>query len=127
MAANPEVVEDTSTIVTYRLHDKPPLPVTALLGLQHTLAMFVGNITPPIIVAAALGFDVMTTAFIISMTLFTAGLSTWIQAKKIGPIGSGMCVVQGTSFLFIPPTCHSGWANRGLAFSTGDGLSDFSS
>ena len=84
MAANPEVVEDTSTIVTYRLHDKPPLPVTALLGLQHTLAMFVGNITPPIIVAAALGFDVMTTAFIISMTLFTAGLSTWIQAKKIG-------------------------------------------
>ncbi|MCP4024621.1 MAG: xanthine permease XanP, partial [Desulfobacteraceae bacterium] len=37
----------------------------------------------------------------ISMALFVSGLATFVQAKKIGPIGSGLLSIQGTSFTFL--------------------------
>ena len=40
-------------------------------------------------------------SFIISMALFASGISTFIQDKKIGPIGSGLLSIQGTSFTFL--------------------------
>ena len=39
--------------------------------------------------------------YLISMSLIVSGVATFIQAKRIGPIGSGMLNVQGTSFAFL--------------------------
>ena len=74
-----------------------------LLALQHVLASFVGIITPPIIICGALGVDPVNTSIIISMSLFASGISTFIQCRRFGPVGSGLLSLQGTSFAFLGP------------------------
>ena len=65
--------------------------------------MFVGIITPPLIVAPALGFDDAETSFFLSMAFIASGLTTFIQVRRFGPVGSGLLSVQGTSFTFVSP------------------------
>ncbi len=87
----------------YSLMDKPPVPEAAMVALQHVLASFVGIITPPIIICGALGVDPVNTSIIISMSLFASGISTFIQCRRFGPVGSGLLSLQGTSFAFLGP------------------------
>ncbi len=47
------------------------------------------------------------------MSLFVSGVATFIQVKKIGPVGSGLLSVQGTSFAFIGPIIAAGVAVTG--------------
>ena len=85
------------------LDDRPPLADTLLVALQHVLAMFVGIITPPLIIGSALKLSPDDTAYLVSMSLFVSGLGTFLQTSRFGPIGSGLLSVQGTSFTFISP------------------------
>jgi len=87
----------------YNLNDKPPVSEAAIVAIQHVMASFVGIITPPIIICGALGVDPVNTSIIISMSLFASGISTFIQCRKLGPVGSGLLSLQGTSFAFIGP------------------------
>jgi len=87
----------------YGLDDKPPVSEAAFVALQHVLASFVGIITPPIIICGALGVDPVNTSIIISMSLFASGISTFIQCRRFGPVGSGLLSLQGTSFAFLGP------------------------
>ena len=74
------------------------------------LACFVGIITPALIVSEALGLEPADGAYLVSMSWFVAGVATFIQAKRIGPVGSGLLSVQGTSFAFIDPIITTGAA-----------------
>ena len=65
------------------------------------LAIFIGIITPPLIIGGALQLPPDMKAYIISMALFVSGIATFIQVKKFGPIGSGILSIQGTSFTFL--------------------------
>jgi xanthine permease XanP len=94
----------------FPLDEKIPPLTAALCGAQHVLAMFVGIITPPLIIAGALGLQPVPTGFLVSMALFTSGLTTFIQVRRIGPFGSGMLSVQGTSFTFVPLAIQAGQA-----------------
>jgi xanthine permease XanP len=85
------------------LEDRPPLRVALPVALQHVLAMFVGIITPPLIIGGALKLAAGDTAYLVSMSLFVSGLGTFIQTSRFGPVGSGLLSVQGTSFTFISP------------------------
>jgi xanthine permease XanP len=87
----------------YGLHDTPPLPKTLLVALQHVFAVFVGMITPPLIIAGALKLSGADTAYLVSMSLFVSGAATILQTRRLGPIGSGLLSIQGTSFTFIAP------------------------
>ncbi|MGM0603220.1 MAG: uracil-xanthine permease family protein [Bacillota bacterium] len=93
-----EVVEET----VYKLEDSPPFIEVLLLGFQHMLAMFVGIITPPLIIAGVAGLNSAETGFFVSMALMVSGVTTYIQTTKIGPVGSGLLGVHGTSFTFVP-------------------------
>jgi len=95
-----EVVVEEEPV--FGLEDKPPLIETALLGLQHMLAMFVGIITPPLIIAGVAGLNAAETGFFVSMALMVSGVTTYIQVTKMGPVGSGLLAVHGTSFTFVP-------------------------
>ncbi len=86
----------------YGLEEKPPLIETLLLGLQHMLAMFVGIITPPLIIAGVAGLNTAETGFFVSMALMVSGVTTYVQVTKMGPVGSGLLAVHGTSFTFVP-------------------------
>ena len=92
----------------YGLNDRPPLKDTIFAALQHLLAIFVAIITPPLIIAGALGLDIETTGFLVSMALFASGISTFIQCRRVGPIGCGLLCIQGTSFSFIGPIISAG-------------------
>lgn len=87
--------------IVYDVDDRPPLGKAAPLALQHLLAMFLGNITPPLLIARGLGFDAAETAFVLQMALLVAGLATIVQAYPIGPVGGRIPIVMGTSIAFV--------------------------
>ena len=85
----------------------PGFAAAVPLGIQHVLAMFVSNMTPPIIVAGAAGFgfgspDPTELIYMIQMSMLFAGIATLLQTIGLGPIGARLPLVQGTSFAFLP-------------------------
>ena len=92
----------------YQLEDRPPLKESLFAAFQHLLAIFVAIITPPLIIAGALKLDLETTGYLISMALLASGLSTFIQCRRVGPVGCGLLCIQGTSFSFISPIIGAG-------------------
>ncbi len=80
----------------------PPLGKAIPLGIQHIMAMFAGNVTPPIIIAGVIGATTGEQIFLIQVALFVAGIATLVQTIGMGPIGARLPIVQGTSFGFLP-------------------------
>ena len=104
------VSQTQPSALIYRLEDRPPLPQTLFAALQHLLAMFVGVITPALLICQALGLPAQDTQHIISMSLFASGVASIIQIKAWGPVGSGLLSIQGTSFNFVAPLIMGGTA-----------------
>lgn len=121
MEKNQVINEEVSEIIhplkktdlIYQIEDRPPFKEALFVAIQHLLAVFVAIITPPLIIASALELDAIHTAFLVSMSLFTSGIATFIQCKRFGFIGSGLLCIQGTSFSFIGPIT-SGFAGMGI-------------
>jgi xanthine permease XanP len=86
--------------------------------LQHVLAVFVGIVTPPLLVSQALGLDLRDASYVVGMSLFVSGVATFIQTRRIGPVGSGLLSVQGTSFSFLAPIIAAGTATLAAGGST---------
>ena len=78
-------------------NDRPPFKEAFFAALQHLLAIFVAIITPPLIIAGALKLDAETTGYLVSMALFASGISTFVQCRRFGCIGTGLLCIQGTS------------------------------
>jgi len=98
-----------NTGLVYGIEDKPPFFEALFAALQHLLAIFVGIITPPIIICGALGTSGEVKAFMISMALFASGICTFVQCRRLGPVGAKLLCVQGTSFQFIAPLIAVGF------------------
>ena len=49
--------KEKNTVTPYDLDGKPPLKLAIPLGLQHVLAMFVGNLTPLLIITGVCGIE----------------------------------------------------------------------
>ncbi|CAM3161286.1 uracil-xanthine permease family protein [Vibrio rarus] len=94
--------------LVYQLNDRPPVPQTLFAAIQHLLAMFVAVITPSLLICQSLGVPAEQTNTIISMSLFASGISSFIQIRTFGPIGSGLLSIQGTSFNFLGPIIGAG-------------------
>jgi NCS2 family nucleobase:cation symporter-2 len=76
------------SVVLYGIEDRPPLGEAIPLGIQHVLAMFLGNVAPPLILAGAVGSVTGETTFLVQMALIVAGVATLVQAFPIGPVGA---------------------------------------
>ena len=63
---------EKSKELIYGLNDRPPIRETIFAALQHLLAIFVAIITPPLIISSALKFDLHTTGFLVSLSLFVS-------------------------------------------------------
>ncbi len=96
------VVEKKPDNLVYGLDDKPPLTVSLILALQHIIIIFIG-VMFPVLIIHQLGDSISqeTGQAIISMSLIAGGVITIIQARGIGPYGSGyLCPsVCGPSYL----------------------------
>lgn len=85
----------------YELEGRVPLKQAIPLGIQHVLAMFLGNVSPLIIVCGLLNIPLETKSILIQNSMFVAGVATLIQLYPFLKIGSGLPVVMGTSSGFI--------------------------
>ena len=79
------------------------------LAMQHVVAMIVGCVTPAIIVSGAVpgGLSGEDQVILIQSALVIAALSTLLQLFPIGgkakfAIGSGLPVIMGVSFAYVP-------------------------
>ncbi|KAJ9313462.1 hypothetical protein DTO271D3_6325 [Paecilomyces variotii] len=92
----------------FGLHDKMPVVLALLLGLQHALAMLAGVIAPPIILAASANFSAEITQYLVSTSLIASGMLSAIQITRFHIwktsyyVGTGLISVVGTSFSIIP-------------------------
>ena len=89
----------------YQLEGRVPLLKAIPFGLQHILAMFVANLTPITIIAAAGGLSQAEIAILLQNAMFIAGIATLIQLYPIWKVGSGLPIVMGVSFTFVTVLC----------------------
>ena len=90
----------------YDFYAKMPLSQAIPLGLQHVLAMFVGNLTPLLIIAGACGISAGSEfadlqVELLQNAMLVAGIVTLVQLYAIGPIGGKVPIIMGTSSGFI--------------------------
>lgn len=88
----------------YDLEGKIPLKQAIPLGLQHVLAMFVGNLTPLILITGGAGCAINDPKLLVALlqnAMLIAGIITLIQIFAIGPVGAKLPIVMGTSSGFI--------------------------
>ena len=104
----------------FSFNGKMPLSQAIPLGLQHVLAMFVGNLTPLLVITGACGLagnaefaDLRIT--LLQNAMLVAGIVTLIQLFAIGPIGGKVPIIMGTSSGFIG-------VFSGVAQSMGSGI-----
>ncbi|KAF1813059.1 Xanthine/uracil permease [Eremomyces bilateralis CBS 781.70] len=94
----------------FGLNDHMPVVLALLLGLQHSLAMLAGVITPPIIIAGAGGANLSGAQqqYLVSTALIVSGILSMIQITRFHIyktpyyIGTGLISVVGISFAIIP-------------------------
>lgn len=97
----PNVLADEA----FQLDGKMPLRQAIPLGLQHVLAMFVGNLTPLLIITSACGIaggefaELQLT--LLQNAMLVAGIVTLVQLFAIGPVGGKVPIIMGTSSGFI--------------------------
>ena len=90
----------------YELNGIIPLAQAVPLGLQHVLAMFVGNLSPLLIImgvcsiTVGAGFGDLRVS-LLQNAMFIAGVVTLLQLYPLGPIGGKLPIVMGTSSGFI--------------------------
>ena len=93
--------KNSSVSNIYRLDGRVPLLKAIPFGLQHILAMFVANLTPITIIAAAGGLSQTEIAILLQNAMFVAGIATLIQLFPVWKIGSRLPIVMGVSFTFV--------------------------
>ena len=103
-------------------HNSRLAPGRALLAaLQQLVAMFVGCITPALIFISVVDLEPEMERYLIGMSLFTAGIGTFLQARRFGPVGSGLLSVNGTSFAYLDLLLRAG-TEGGLPLACGMAL-----
>lgn len=104
----------------YSVDEELPILMAIFMGLQHSMAMVGGLITPPLVVfkftvcGFAEGFCPDLVQYAVSAGLITSGITTIITVAKFSIpfsekvfgrviyVGSGVLSVMGTSFTFLP-------------------------
>lgn len=84
----------------YKLDGRVPVAKAIPFGLQHILAMFVSNLAPISIIAAAGGLSQDEIAILLQNAMFVAGIATLIQLYPLWKIGAKLPIVMGVSFTF---------------------------
>ena len=87
----------------FQFHGVPPLGSSVSLALQHLVAMIVGCVTPAIIISEAVGLGQADRVLLIQASLVMSAVSTFLQLFPIGKrFGSGLPVILGVSFAYVP-------------------------
>ena len=95
-------MNDSSHEVRYEADDRPPLGLTIGLGAQYAVLALAGVVlTPAILISTAGGSEAYLTWAIFG-ALAVSGITTIVQALRIGRIGAGYILVMGSTAAFLP-------------------------
>ena len=81
---------------------KPRFVQIIPIALQHVMAMFVGTVTVPMVVANACGSTPEERQILIQMALIMAGLATLVQMIPWKGFGSKIPIIFSVGFTFVP-------------------------
>jgi Xanthine/uracil permeases len=87
--------------LVYKIDDKPSLPIAITAGAQHVLTLFGATTLVPLILGPSMGMSPEQIGAFIGCVYFGMGVATLIQTHP--KLGTGLPIVQGSSFSFIPP------------------------
>ena len=104
---------DPGAEVLFALESRPPRRVELGAAVQHLLAIFASIVTPALVVCALCGATPELTRRMAGAALLASGIATFIQIHRLGPVGSGLLSIQGTSASFI--AVFAGMAAAGAA------------
>ena len=87
--------------VRYEPNDKLPKPLAFGLGLQFAVLCIAGIVLTPAIVIRAAGGGETYLSWAVFAAVAISGVTTILQAVRVGRFGSGYVLVMGTSATFI--------------------------
>jgi xanthine permease XanP len=87
--------------ITYGTEDKPPAPVLLMLAIQQVIVLSTFLLAPVLLTRAAHLSLGQATNFI-SLTTFALGVSTLLQVRRWGPVGSGLLVTPISASNWLP-------------------------
>ena len=76
---------------------------SAVLGLQHLLAMYAGAVAVPLLIGTGLGFNEAQMTYLISIDIFMCGVATLLQLTVTRFFGIGLPVVLGCAIQAVSP------------------------
>lgn len=95
------VVKKPANII-YGVDESPPLLVTALNGVQH-VGLITINLVYPLLILRAVDAPMPVVANLMTLGMVVLGVATFLQAWRLGPIGSGyMCPATFTATYLSP-------------------------
>ncbi len=87
--------------VRYEPDERPPLALTIGLGLQYALLSVAGIVLTPVILIGAVGGSEAYLGWAVFTALVVSGVTTVVQAVRVGRIGSGYILLMGSSGAFL--------------------------
>ncbi|MGC9125559.1 MAG: uracil-xanthine permease family protein [Caldisericaceae bacterium] len=87
-------------VVPWPVDSYPPWGFSVIAGLQHILTLFGATTLVPILFGQAMGMDSKQLGILIATVYMVTGIATLLQCDT--RVGSGLPIVQGSSFSFIP-------------------------
>lgn len=84
-----------------------------LYAFQHVLSMYAGVVAVPLIIGGAFKLSTADQIYLVSASLFMAGLATILQTVGVWRIGARQPIVQGTSFVAVSTMLAIGTATGG--------------
>jgi len=87
----------------FGLEDSPPLLVTISNGVQH-VGLIAINLVYPLLMCRAANAPVAFVADLLAMGMLVCGIGTFLQARGLGPVGSGYMCPSGFTATYFGPS-----------------------
>ena len=99
MSESPQ--NEVKSTVVYEVDDRPPPDKCLISALQTLFLVAPAIIVTPLVLARSVDMAIGMTQWIIFAALIASALSTLIQIRRIGPVGSGYLIFMGTSTAYL--------------------------
>lgn len=93
--------QETLEALHYAVDEQPPHALAAMMGFQVVALIITGIALTPLVVLRVTGLEAEFGSWVVFAALLISGISTALQAVRIGPVGSGYVLFMGTSGAFI--------------------------
>ncbi|WP_374332007.1 solute carrier family 23 protein [Aestuariivirga sp.] len=87
--------------IRYEPDEKAPQGLAAAMAAQTVLLILAGIMLTPLVIARGAGASDADTSWMVFAALVAAGVSTWLQLIRKGPIGSGYVLFVGSNVAFV--------------------------